>query len=91
MAGNRRTRRLRDDPPAAQRTLDAARPPAPEVSAVIDPSEVLEPPPPQQAGARLEERQRRWFRLREAARGTMEKSESSAAGPAEKSPSDPKA
>ncbi len=91
MAGDHRTRRLTDDPPVAQRRLDAAGPSPPEAPVVIDPSEVLEPPPSQKAGARLEERQRRWFRLREAVRETMEQPEASAAGSAEKMPSDPKA
>jgi hypothetical protein len=69
MAGDHRTRRLTEDPPAAQRTLDAPRemPAAPEEPVEIDPSEVLEPPPPQRAGARLEERQKRWFQLRDRA------------------------
>ncbi|MGA7860905.1 MAG: hypothetical protein WCB19_03500 [Thermoplasmata archaeon] len=90
MAGDHRARRLTEEPSRSQHTLDPA-PPAPEPPVEIDPSEVLEAPPPQHASAQLEERQKRWFRLRERAMETTENARSQATDPAETPPSDPKA
>jgi hypothetical protein len=90
VAGNHRTRRLTEDPLAAQRTLDPALPTSLEAAVSVRPSEVLEPPPAQQAGAQLEARQARWFRTREAVRATRETTADLAAGPAENPVPDPK-
>jgi hypothetical protein len=70
MAGDRRTRRLTDDAVPSQRTLDSATS-APDLTPELEPPELLEPPTVQQASVQLEERQKRWFQLRERA---MEKS-----------------
>jgi len=90
VAGDHRTRRLTEDPSLGQRTLDPA-PPAPAQPVEIDPSEVLEAPPPQHASAQLEERQKRWFRLREAAIETTKNGTPHTADTAETPSSDPKA
>jgi hypothetical protein len=66
MAGNRRTRRLIEEAPTGQRTLDPSPPvaePLPEAKV----AELLEPPVPQHASFKLEERQARWFQIREQA------------------------
>jgi len=72
MEGDHRTRRLTESPPLGQRKLDDSPPLPPTDLVEGNPSEVLEPPPTQHAAARLEDRQKRWFRLREAAYETME-------------------
>jgi hypothetical protein len=89
MAGDRRTRRLTDDPPSSQRTLDPA-PPSPVTTGNLDPPELLEPPPLQDSAAGLEERQRRWFQLRERAIERVEKSAKRKGASAENPPPDPK-
>ncbi|MGC2289402.1 MAG: hypothetical protein WA688_06055 [Thermoplasmata archaeon] len=89
MAADRRTRRLIVDPSLGQRTLDPA-PLVPEPPVELDPSEVLEPPPAQHAAGRLEERQKRWFRVREAVMETAEKAARPAAKSMENQTVDPK-
>lgn len=66
MAGDRRTRRLTEDAAPSQRTLDLSTP-TPELARESEPPELLDPPAVQQAAAQLEERQKRWFQLRERA------------------------
>lgn len=90
MAGNHRTRRLTEDRSAGQRKLEAVSSAPAEPPAAIDPSEVLEPPPPQHAAARLEVRQREWFRRRETVEEEVEKAAAPAPSSAENAGSDPK-
>jgi hypothetical protein len=89
VAGDRRTRRLTEDSIAGQRTLDPAAP-APEATGETDPSEVLEPPPTQHSADQLEERQKRWFRLREKAVESADRTSATGPGPAENQAADPK-
>jgi hypothetical protein len=89
VAGDRRTRRLTEDTSPGQSTLDPS-PPAVEPPAEIDPSEVLEPPPMQRSSARLEERQQRWFRMREAVMKLGDLASAPDADPAENPAPDPK-
>jgi hypothetical protein len=90
VAGDHRARRLTDSPSVEQGTLE----PATEVpSAPLEPSppELLEPPSPQQAAALLEDRQKRWFELRERALKTRDTHADSTSVMAAGSGSDPKA
>jgi hypothetical protein len=89
VAGDRRTRRLTEDASLGQRTLDPATLPAGPPSSV-EPPELLEAPPPQHSSAQLEERQKRWFRLREEAIKKTENASHSPADAGENAPSDPK-
>jgi hypothetical protein len=89
MAGDRRTRRLTDDGPPPQRTLDSATQ-APEPTPELEPPELLEPPAVQQASAQLEERQKRWFQLRERAMENSAEVSRSGSEPAGTASSDPK-
>lgn len=90
MAGDRRARRLIDENEPSQRTLDSP-PSTPPPEPGSDSSELLEAPPSQHAAARLEERQRRWFRLRETVAGTGTHPSTSSPPVAESDPADPKA
>jgi hypothetical protein len=90
VAGDHRARRLTDSPSTEQHTLE----PTPEVpSSPLEPSppELLEPPSPQHAAALLEDRQKRWFELRERALKTRDTQADSTSGTAAGSASDPKA
>ena len=89
MAGDRRTRRLTEDPSVGQRTLDSA-PSNTEPALEVDASELLEAPPPQHSASLLEERQKRWLRLRERAIETSEKEAGRTAPIGDAPPSDPK-
>ncbi len=66
MAGDQRTRRLIDDTAPSQRTLDSA-PPDPTPPSGPGSPDLLETPGAPEATARLDDRQARWFRLREYA------------------------
>jgi len=90
MEGDYRPRRLNGDQSPRQRTLDGAAPPPAEVPTEAGPLEVLETPPPQHAAARLEERQKRWFRLRESALNTADRAGTPAPEPAENPDTPPK-
>lgn len=90
MAADRRARGLTEDASVGQRTLDAPSSLESLPETILEPDEVLEPPPPQHASARLEERQKRWFQLREAAVAIADAGATSAPGSAENSSSDPK-
>jgi hypothetical protein len=90
VAGDRRTRRLTEETPTGQRTLDPDAPLA-EPPRENSPPEMLETPAPQHAAFQLEERQRRWFRLREQAADHAEEDASTRAASAENTPADPKA
>jgi hypothetical protein len=89
VAGDHRTRRLKEDSSPGQRTLDPATLPA-ETSPPAEPPDLLEAPPPQHSSAQLEERQKRWFRLREEAIQRTENVSDSPPDSGENSPSDPK-
>lgn len=90
MAGDRRTRRLIDDKVPSQRTLDSP-PAAPAIDTTSDASELLEAPPSQHAAARLEERQQRWFELRETVIGGGSTKRPSSPPATESASADPKA
>jgi hypothetical protein len=91
VAGDRRTRRLIEDSRSGQHTLDPAPQPPETPDETAAPPELLETPTPQDASARLEERQKRWFRIREAAIESTENAAPTTARLAENSSSDPKA
>jgi hypothetical protein len=90
VAGNHRTSRLTEEPSSGQRTLDSAAPAPAAPTTAIDPPELLEPPPSQNAASRLEERQKRWLEMREQAISSAENGSSSTPGSAENPPSEPK-
>lgn len=90
MEGNRRTGRVTDGSTPGQRTLDPEPTPPAEPPVSIDPSEVLEAPPAQRASVRLEERQTRWLRQREAAEASAKEKAEAVASSAENAPADPK-
>jgi hypothetical protein len=89
VAGDRRTRRLIEEPVPVHQTLDHV-PTAPELPVELDPPELLDAPPAQDAAARLEERQKRWFRLREEAMKARSESAPLATDSGEQLPTDPK-
>ncbi len=89
MERDHRTRRLTDTATPPQQTPEpppsTSGPPVP-----VDAPDLLEPPPPQHAAARLEERQKRWFQRREIAVKSTATVPASAPDSEENPASDPK-
>jgi hypothetical protein len=89
MAAGQRTRPLTESAAAPVRLLDPA-PPEVQPATSPAPSRVLESLPVPPASARLEERQRRWFRIREVSIPWRGDPELGAPASAEKTSPDPK-
>jgi hypothetical protein len=88
VGADHRARRMTDPLVPPRRTLDPA-PAEPPPPAQMEKSDLLETPPAQDSAEKLNERQSRWFRLREVAIKAARRPAATANVPAE-NPSDPK-